>query len=208
MKHDVINIEGKKTTNVELSEKIFSLKPNAEIIKSIIDYQINNYKSRTAKTKQRNEITGSTRKIYAQKGTGGARRSSRKAPIFVGGGVAHGPKGKGYKIKKINKKVKIIGLKHLLSQKKLVKTLFIIEDFKSEIKKTKIFNSFLQKNKLDNSLLISDKNSKSNIIKSARNIPNLKVIEQEKTNAYDILKYKNLIFTTSSIKYLQERLTK
>tara|TARA_B100000965_G_scaffold101048_1_gene82927 strand:+ start:1291 stop:1917 length:627 start_codon:yes stop_codon:yes gene_type:complete len=208
MKHDVINIEGKKTTNVELSEKIFSLKPNAEIIKSIIDYQINNYKSRTAKTKQRNEITGSTRKIYAQKGTGGARHSSRKAPIFVGGGVAHGPKGKGYKIKKINKKVKIIGLKHLLSQKKLVKTLFIIEDFKSEIKKTKIFNSFLQKNKLDNSLLISDKNSKSNIIKSARNIPNLKVIEQEKTNAYDILKYKNLIFTTSSIKYLQERLTK
>ena len=208
MKHDVINIEGKKTTNVELSEKIFSLKPNAEIIKSIIDYQINNYKSRTAKTKQRNEITGSTRKIYAQKGTGGARHSSRKAPIFVGGGVAHGPKGKGYKIKKINKKVKIIGLKHLLSQKKLVKTLFIIEDFKSEIKKTKIFNSFLQKNKLNNSLLISDKNSKSNIIKSARNIPNLKVIEQEKTNAYDILKYKNLIFTTSSIKYLQERLTK
>ena len=208
MKHDVINIEGKKTTNVELSEKIFSLKPNAEIIKSIIDYQINNYKSRTAKTKQRNEITGSTRKIYAQKGTGGARHSSRKAPIFVGGGVAHGPKGKGYKIKKINKKVKIIGLKHLLSQKKLVKTLFIIEDFKSEIKKTKIFNCFLQKNKLNNSLLISDKNSKSNIIKSARNIPNLKVIEQEKTNAYDILKYKNLIFTTSSIKYLQERLTK
>ena len=208
MKHDVINIEGKKTTNVELSEKIFSLKPNAEIIKSIIDYQINNYKSRTAKTKQRNEITGSTRKIYAQKGTGGARHSSRKAPIFVGGGVAHGPKGKGYKIKKINKKVKIIGLKHLLSPKKLVKTLFIIEDFKSEIKKTKIFNSFLQKNKLNNSLLISDKNSKSNIIKSARNIPNLKVIEQEKTNAYDILKYKNLIFTTSSIKYLQERLTK
>ena len=95
-----------------------------------------------------------------------------------------------------------------MSQKKLVKTLFIIEDFKSEIKKTKIFNSFLQKNKLNNSLLISDKNSKSNIIKSARNIPNLKVIEQEKTNAYDILKYKNLIFTTSSIKYLQERLTK
>ena len=208
MKHDVINIEGKKTTNVELSDKIFSLKPNSEVIKSIIDYQIHNFKSRTAKTKQRNEVIGSTRKIYAQKGTGGARHSSRKAPLFVGGGVAHGPKGKVYKIKKINKKVKTIGLKHLLSQKKLVKTLFVIEDFKTEIKKTKIFNSFLQKNKLNNSLLISDKASKNNIIKSARNIPNLKVIEQEKTNAYDILKYKNLIFTTSSIKYLQERLTK
>jgi len=208
MKHDVINIEGKKTTNVELSDKIFSLKPNSEVIKSIIDYQIHNFKSRTAKTKQRNEVIGSTRKIYAQKGTGGARHSSRKAPLFVGGGVAHGPKGNVYRIKKINKKVKTIGLKHLLSQKKLVKTLFVIEDFKTEIKKTKIFNSFLQKNKLNNSLLISDKASKNNIIKSARNIPNLKVIEQEKTNAYDILKYKNLIFTTSSIKYLQERLTK
>jgi len=208
MKHDVINIEGKKTTNVELSDKIFSLKPNSEVIKSIIDYQIHNFKSRTAKTKQRNEVIGSTRKIYAQKGTGGARHSSRKAPLFVGGGVAHGPKGNVYKIKKINKKVKTIGLKHLLSQKKLVKTLFVIEDFKTEIKKTKIFNSFLQKNKLNNSLLISDKASKNNIIKSARNIPNLKVIVQEKTNAYDILKYKNLIFTTSSIKYLQERLTK
>ncbi len=208
MKHDVINIEGKKITNVELSEKIFSLKPNRDIIKSIIDFQINNYKSRTAKTKQRGEITGSTRKIYAQKGTGGARHSSRKAPIFVGGGVAHGPKGNVYKIRKINKKVKIIGLKHLLAQKKLVNSLFVIEDFKKEIKKTKIFNTFIQKNKLNNSLLISDKISKDNIIKSARNIPNIKVIQQENTNAYDILKYKNLIFTTTSIKYLQERLSK
>ena len=194
--------------DVELSDKIFSLKPNPDIIKSIIDYQINNFKTRTAKTKQRNEVIGSTRKIYAQKGTGGARHSSRKAPIFVGGGVAHGPKGKVYKIKKINKKVKIKGLKHLLAQKKLVKSLYVVEDFKKEIKKTKIFNSFLEKNKLINSLLISDKTSKENIIKSTRNIPNLKVIDQEKTNAYDILKYKNLIFTTTSIKYLQDRLSK
>ena len=208
MKHEVLNIDGKKIMDVELSEKIFSLKPNPDIIKSIIDYQINNFKTRTAKTKQRNEVIGSTRKIYAQKGTGGARHSSRKAPIFVGGGVAHGPKGKVYKIKKINRKVKMIGLKHLLAQKKLVKSLFVVEDFKKEIKKTKIFNSFLEKNKLKNSLLISDKTSKDNIIKSARNIPNLKVIDQDKTNAYDILKYKNLIFTATSIKYLQERLSK
>ena len=208
MKHDVINIEGKKTTDIELFDKIFSLKPNNSVIKSILDYQINNYKSRTAKTKQRNEITGSTAKIYAQKGTGGARHSSRKAPIFVGGGIAHGPKGKGYRLKKINKKVKIIGLKHLLSQKKNVNSLYVIEDFKTEIKKTKIFNNFIEKNNLKNSLLISDKVSKDNIIKSARNIPNLKVINQDKANVYDILKFKNLIFTISSIKYLQERLMK
>ena len=86
--------------------------------------------------------------------------------------------------------------------------LFVIEDFKNEIKKTKLFNKFLEKNKLINSLIISDKNSKSKIFKSARNIPNLKIIEQEGTNAYDLLKYKNVIFTTTSIKSFQDRVTK
>lgn len=208
MKHDVLNIEGKKIMDVELSEKIFSLKPNPDIIKSIIDYQINNFKSRTAKTKQRNEVIGSTRKIYAQKGTGGARHSSRKAPIFVGGGVAHGPKGKVYKIKKINKKVRKLGLLQLLSQKHKVKLLHVVEDFKKEIKKTKQFNEFLKKNNLQDLLIISDKNSKTNIIKSVRNIPNLKLIEEKGANVYDLLKYKNVIFTASSIKSFQERVTK
>ena len=208
MKVQAIDIDGKKTENIELSDKIFLLKPNKNIIQTIVEYQVNHLKSRTAKTKQRNEIKGSTAKIYAQKGTGGARHSSRKAPIFVGGGVAHGPKGAVYKLKKINKKMRLIGLKHLLSQKKLVNSLFVIEDFKEEIKKTKIFNKFIEKNKFKNSLIISDKNSKSKIIKSARNIPNLKIIEQENTNVYDILKYKNVIFTITSIKYLQEKLSK
>ena len=208
MKLTVINIDGKKSTDIELSDKIFSLTPNKYVIQSIVDWQLNHFKSRTAKTKQRNEIKGSTAKIYAQKGTGGARHSSRKAPIFVGGGIAHGPKGAVYKIKKINKKVKKLGLFYLLSQKNKVNSLFVVEDFKNEIKKTKLFNNFLEKNKLSNSLIISDKNSKSKIIKSARNIPNLKIIDQEGTNAYDLLKYKNVIFTTSSINLFQDRLSK
>mgnify|MGYP001292226552 CR=1 FL=1 len=208
MKLKVINLEGKKTGDIEISDKIFSLTPNQYLIQTLIDWQLNHFKPRTAKTKQRSEIKGSTRKIYAQKGTGGARHSSRKAPIFVGGGVAHGPKGAVYKIKKINKKVRKIGLFHLLSQKNKVNSLFVIEDFKNEIKKTKLFNNFLIKNKLINSLIIPDKNSKSKIFKSARNIPNLKIIDQEGTNAYDLLKYKNVIFTTSSIKMLQDRLSK
>ena len=136
MKIDVINIEGKKIENVEILDAIFSLKPNKKIIQSVLDYQMNLFKPRTAKTKQRNEIKGSTAKIYAQKGTGGARHSSRKAPIFVGGGIAHGPKGNVYKMKKINKKVKKLALLHLLSQKNKVKSLHVVEDFKSEIKKT------------------------------------------------------------------------
>ena len=205
MKLKVINISGKKVDDIEISDKIFSLKPNNDVIKSLIDWQLNHFKPRKAKTKQRNEIKGSTAKIYAQKGTGGARHSSRKAPIFVGGGVAHGPKGAVYKIKKINKKVRTLGLFHILSQKNKHKSLFVVNDFKNEIKKTKTFNQFLEKNNLKDSLIITDKDSKSKIFKSARNIPNLKVIDQEGANVYDILKYKNVIFTTSSIKKFQER---
>jgi len=208
MKLKVINIDGKKVSDIEISDKIFALKPNMHLIQSLIDWQLNHFKTRTAKTKQRNEIKGSTAKIYAQKGTGGARHSSRKAPIFVGGGVAHGPKGAVYKINKINKKVRKIGLFHVLSQKNKVNSLFVVEDFKTEIKKTKLLNNFLEKLKLENSLIISDKDSKIKIIKSARNIKNLKVIEQEGANAYDLLKYKNVIFTASSIKSFQDRVSK
>lgn len=208
MKLQVINIDGKKTENIELSDKIFSVKPNKNLIQSIVEWQLNHFKPRTAKTKQRNEVKGSTAKIYAQKGTGGARHSSRKAPIFVGGGVAHGPKGSVYKVKKINKKIRKLGLLYLLTQKNKVNSLFVVEDFKTEITKTKLFNKFLEKNKLKNSLIISDENSKSKIIKSARNIPNLKIIKQEGTNVYDLLKYKNVVFTITSIKSLQDRLSK
>ena len=208
MKLEVINIDGKKTNNVELSEKIFSVQLNKSVISSVVDWQINHLKPRTAKTKQRNEVKGSTAKIYAQKGTGGARHSSRKAPLFVGGGVAHGPKGNVYRIKKINKKTKKLGLIQMLSQKNRINSLYVVEDFKHEIKKTKILNQFLVKNKLINSLMISDKNSKSNIMKSAKNIPNLKIIDQEGANVYDLLKYKNVIFTMTSIKSLQDRLSK
>ena len=208
MKLQVIDIDGKKTENIELSDKIFSVKPNKNLIQSIVDWQLNHFKPRTAKTKQRNEVKGSTSKIYAQKGTGGARHSSRKAPIFVGGGVAHGPKGSVYKVKKINKKIRKLGLLYLLTQKNKVNSLFVVEDFKNEITKTKLFSKFLEKNKLQNSLIISDENSKSKIIKSARNIPNLKIIKQEGTNVYDLLKYKNVVFTITSIKSLQDRLSK
>jgi len=208
MKLKVIDIEGKTIGDVELLDKIFSLKPNKSLIQSLVDWQLNHFKPRTAKTKQRNEVKGSTAKIYAQKGTGGARHSSRKAPLFVGGGVAHGPKGSVYKVKKINKKVRKLGLFHLLSQKNKVDSLFVVEDFKKEIAKTKLFYQFLKKFNLNNSLMISDKESTNKIIKSAKNIPDLKIIDQLGTNAYDLLKYKNVIFTKTSLKNFQERIIK
>ena len=124
----------------------------------------------------------------------------------MGGGVAHGPKGDSYKVKKINKKVRKLALAQSLSKKSSDKSLFILADVKKEIKKTKEFNKFLEKNKLTNTLIISDKDSLKNINKSARNIKDVKLINHEGTNIYDLFKYKNVVMTSSSIKKIQNRL--
>ena len=205
MKIPMLNIDGTKASTLEISDKLINLKVNHKLIKYVIDWQLNHAKPRTAKTKQRNQIAGSTKKIVAQKGSGGARHASKKAPIFVGGGVAHGPKGAVYKNKKINKKVRKLALAQTLSKKNLDKNLYILADVKKEIKKTKEFNKFLEKNKLKNILVISDDDSLKNINKSARNIKDLKLIKQEGTNIYDLFKYKNVIITSTSVKKIQER---
>ena len=205
MKFPLLNIDGTKSEQIEVSDKIVKLKINYKLVKFVIDWQLNHAKPRTAKTKQRNEVRGSTVKIVAQKGSGGARHASKKAPLFVGGGVAHGPKGSVYKIKKINKKVRKLALAQTLSKKNSDKNLHILADVKKEIKKTKEFNKFLVANKLANALIISDADSMKNINKSARNIKNVKLIKDEGTNIYDLFKYKNIIITSSSAKKIQER---
>tara|TARA_Y100000591_G_scaffold315818_1_gene323824 strand:+ start:238 stop:873 length:636 start_codon:yes stop_codon:yes gene_type:complete len=206
MKLPLLNFDGTKPSSIEISDKLIKSKINYKLIKFVIDWQLNHSKPRTAKTKQRNQIKGSTKKIVAQKGSGGARHASKKAPIFVGGGVAHGPKGKVYRINKINKKVRKLALVQTLSKKILDKKLHIIADVKQEIKKTKEFNKFLDKNNLSNSLIISDNDTLKNIDKSARNIKNVKLIKTEGANIYDIFKFKNVILTSSSILKIQERL--
>ena len=206
MKLNTLNIEGSKTGTIDISDKIIALKINHKLIKYVIDWQLNHLKPRTAKTKQRNEIRGSTKKVYAQKGTGQARHASKKAPLFVGGGVAHGPKGAVYKIKKINKKVRKLALAQTLSKKNKDKQLHILEDVKKVIKKTKDFNKFLLSNKISNVLIVSDKDSEKNFIKSARNIKNVKIISDEGANIYDMLKFKNLLITSTSIKKIENRI--
>ena len=206
MNLDVLNIDGAKTKKMNLSDSITALKINHKLLKHVVDWQLNHAKKRVAKTKQRNEITGSTKKIYAQKGTGGARHASRKAPIFVGGGVAHGPKGDNYKIKKINKKMRRLALAQTISKKNANKELYILDDIKTKVKKTKTFNAFLVKNNINNVLIISDKETQKNIYKSVRNIPDLKLINDEGANVYDLIKYKNVLFTTSSIKKIENRI--
>ena len=206
MKFPLLNINGTTSETIEISDKIVKLKVNHKLIKFVIDWQLNHAKPRTAKTKQRNQIRGSTKKIVAQKGSGGARHASKKAPLFVGGGVAHGPKGAIYKIKKINKKVRKLALAQTLSKKSSDKNLHILADVKKEVKKTKEFNKFLEKNKLVNVLIITDNDSLKNINKSARNIKNVKLIKEEGTNIYDLFKYKNIIMTSSSVKKIQDRI--
>jgi large subunit ribosomal protein L4 len=206
MKFNLLNIVGGKTETIEISDKIMKLKFNHKLVKYVIDWQLNHQKPRTAKTKQRNEIRGSTKKIYAQKGTGQARHASKKAPLFVGGGQAHGPKGAVYKIKKINKKVRKLALAQTLAKKNVNKQLHILSDVKKEVSKTKVFNNFLLNNKLSNVLIVSDKDSEKNFLKSARNIKNIKVINEDGANIYDMLKFTNVIITSSSMKKIETRL--
>jgi len=206
MKFNLLNLEGEKSETINISDKIMNLKFNHKLIKYVIDWQLNHQKPRTAKTKQRNEIRGSTKKIYAQKGTGQARHASRKAPLFIGGGQAHGPKGAVYKIKKINKKVRKLALAQTLAKKNTDKQLHILSDVKKTFNKTKNFNKFLLINKISNALIVSDKESEKNFVRSARNIKNIKVISDAGANIYDMLKYTNVIITSTSIKKIETRL--
>ena len=205
MKLDKISIDGKKDS-IEVLDNIFSAKINHKLVSTVL-YKTNaNYKGRHAKTKQQNEVKGPTSKIYAQKGTGGARHASRKAPIFVGGGIAHGPKGElAYKKRKLNKNEKKQSVASLITEKNNNKNLLILNDFNSEIKKTKEMNSIINKLEISNSLIILDKNSKDKIEKSVRNIPNVKVTDVNHFSAYDIIKFKKVVFTESSVKELEKR---
>ena len=205
MKVEKLNLNGKKDS-IELLDKIFSVKINSKLVNSVL-YKTNaNYKGRHAKTKQQHEVSGPTSKIYAQKGTGNARHASRKAPIFVGGGIAHGPKGESsYKKRKLNKSEKKQSIASLFSEKIKNKNLLIFNDFVSEIKKTKEMNIIIKKFDITNSLIILDKVSKDKIEKSIRNIPNIKVTDINHFSAFDIVKFKKVVFTESSVKELEKR---
>ncbi|MDC3391375.1 50S ribosomal protein L4, partial [Candidatus Pelagibacter sp.] len=150
MKLDKLNLDGKKSS-IEVLDKIFSSKINKKLVNSVL-YKTNaNYKGRHAKTKQQNEVSGPTSKIYAQKGTGNARHASRKAPIFVGGGIAHGPKGElSYKKRKLNKSEKKQSIASLITDKYKNNNLLILSDFSSQIIKTKEMNLILKKIEVSN----------------------------------------------------------
>ena len=205
MKIDKLNLDGKKSS-IEVLDKIFSAKINHKLVSNVL-YKTNaNYKGRHAKTKQQNEVAGPTSKIYAQKGTGNARHASRKAPIFIGGGIAHGPKGQlAYKTRKLNKSEKKQSIASLISEKTKNKDLLVLNDFDSQIKKTKQMNLILKKFEITDSLIILDKSSREKVEKSIRNIPNIKVTDINHFSAFDMIKFKKIVFTESSVKELEKR---
>ena len=205
MKLDKLNLDGKKSS-IEVLDKIFSAKINSKLVNSVLYNTNANYKGRHAKTKQQNEVSGPTSKIYAQKGTGGARHASKKAPIFVGGGIAHGPKGElAYKKRKLNKSEKKLSVASIITEKNINNDLLIFNDFIKEIKKTKEMYSIIKKFEITNSLIVLDKNSKEKIERSTKNIPNIKVTDINHFSAFDIVKFKRVVFTESSIKELEKK---
>jgi large subunit ribosomal protein L4 len=205
MKINIINIDGKKNS-IEVLDTVFAARINKQLVSNVL-YKTNaNYKGRSAKTKQQNEIKGSTSKIYAQKGTGNARHASRKAPIFVGGGVAHGPKGRTkYKKRKLNKSEKKISIASMITEKNNNNNLIIFDDFKEKILKTKEMNQILIKFEATNSIMIIDKESMNNIYKSIKNIPNVKITDANHFSSFDLAKYKKVILTETSVKELEKR---
>ncbi|MCD4746761.1 MAG: 50S ribosomal protein L4 [Bacteroidales bacterium] len=205
MELEVYNINGNKTTKkVTLEDDIFNISPNDHAIYLDVKQYMANKRQGTHKTKERNEITGSRRKIKRQKGTGTARAGDIKSPIFRGGGRTFGPKPRDYSFK-LNKKVKLLARKSALTYKAKDNNIFILEDFVFETPKTKNFVELLNNFNMTNKkiLLVLSKANK-NINLSSRNLKTIKIVNASALNTYDILNAKNLLIAESSIEEIKK----
>ena len=209
MEIKVLNISGKETgAKVQLSEEIFGIEPNDHAIYLDVKQFLANQRQGTHKSKQRNEIAGSTRKLYKQKGTGGARAGSIKSPLFNGGGRVFGPQPRDYSFK-LNKKLKALARKSALAYKAKDNSVVVLEDFSFDTAKTKNFVSLLSAlNFSTEKTLIVLASPSDNIYLSSRNIQKTKVITADQLNTYDVLNAGKLVFTTGSVKTLEEALAK
>lgn len=206
MELSVYNIEGKDTgRKVQLSDTIFGIEPNDHAIYLDVKQYLANQRQGTHKSKERNEISGSTRKIKRQKGTGGARAGSIKSPLFRGGGRIFGPQPRDYRFK-LNKKVKRLARLSTLTYKALNNEVIVVEDFTFEAPKTKEYITFLTNLKISNvkSLLVLP-DVDMNVVQSARNLQKAKVVTNNGLIAYNILNAKALVFTESSLKNIEQQ---
>lgn len=202
-KIDVYSIEGKKVSDIELNETIFGIEPNEAVVHSVLINFLANQRQGTQSTKTRAEVSGGGRKPWRQKGTGRARQGSIRAPHWVGGGIALGPKPRSYKYR-VNKKEKRLAIKSLLSSKVLENELVVVDKMELKEIKTKTMVNALNSLKVEGKTLILLPEKNENVQKSARNIEGVKTTLVNTINVYDLLKYKNLVITLDTVKKLEE----
>jgi large subunit ribosomal protein L4 len=209
MEVNVVNISGKETgAKVQLPEAIFGVEPNDHAIYLDVKQYLANQRQGTHKSKQRNEIAGSTRKLYKQKGTGGARAGNIKSPLFNGGGRVFGPQPRDYSFK-LNKKLKQLARKSALSYKAQDNNIVVLEDFSFDAIKTKSYAKLIADlNVADEKTLLVLPAANNNVYLSSRNIKKAKVITADQLNTYDVLNAGKLLLTTDSVKKLEEALAK
>lgn len=205
MKIDVVTLKaGAKDGSVDLDETIFGLEPRKDILHRMVTYQLAKRQAGTHKTKERGEVAGSTKKFVRQKGSGGARHGNRKAPQFVGGGKAHGPRVRSHAIG-LQKKVRRLAMKHALSAKLGASELIIIDDTAVSDAKTKTLVGYFAALGLTNALIV-DNEIDANFKRAANNIPNVDVLPVVGANVYDILRRDKLVLTKSAVEGLEARL--
>ena len=202
-KIDVYDIKGKKVSDVELAENIFGIEPNENIVHSVLVNYLANQRQGTQSTKTRAEVRGGGRKPWRQKGTGRARQGSIRAPQWVKGGIALGPKPRSYKYT-VNKKERRLAIKSLLSSKVLEKQLTVVDKLELSEIKTKTMVKALADLKVEGKTLIILAEKNQNVFMSARNIEGVKTLQVGTINVYDLLKHKNLVVTEDTVKKLEE----
>ena len=200
---DVYNVEGKKVSSVDLKEEIFGIEPNEAVVHSVLVNFLANQRQGTQSTKTRAEVRGGGRKPWRQKGTGRARQGSIRAPQWIKGGIALGPKPRSYKYT-VNKKERRLAIKSLLSSKVLENELTVVDAFNFDSIKPKQMVNALTNLKVEGKTLIVLADKNENVQKSARNIENVKTLQVNTINVYDLLKYKNLVLTLDTVKKLEE----
>ena len=202
-KIDVYNIEGKKVSDVELAENIFGIEPNEAVVHSVLVNYLANQRQGTQNTKTRSEVRGGGRKPWRQKGTGRARQGSIRAPQWIKGGIALGPKPRSYKYT-VNKKERALAIRSVLSAKVLENELVVVDNMPLKEIKTKEMVKALNNLKVEGKALIMLPAKNENIQKSARNIEGVKTTLVETINVYDLLKYNKLVVTEDTVKKLEE----
>ena len=202
-KMDVYDIQGKKVSTVDLKDEIFGIEPNEAVVHSVLVNFLANQRQGTQSTKTRAEVRGGGRKPWRQKGTGRARQGSIRAPQWIKGGIALGPKPRSYKYT-VNKKEKRLAIKSCLSSKVLEKELTVVDSLNLKEIKTKEMAKAISNLKLEGKTLILLPEKNETVQKSARNIEGVKTSLVNTINVYDLLKYKNLVIILDTVKKLEE----